>query len=192
VTPTDPIAVAQLVAAVLETVGIPYLIGGSVAASLRGEPRSTLGLDVMIDADVTTIAALVGRLTDQFYVDETSALDAVTRHGSFNAIHIDTSMKVDFFIAEDERFAKDQLRRREKVAIRPGVELYFYTAEDLIVRKLLWFRSGGETSDRQWRDVMGILRVNANLDLPLLRSAADAAGVRDLLERALASLHREV
>jgi hypothetical protein len=185
-TPVDPLAVARLIGALLEESGLRYVIGGSVAASVMGEPRASFDLDLMIDADAPKVRAFVRRLSESCYVDEQDALDAVRRRTSFNAVHLDTSMKIDFFIVEAEEFARDQLVRRRRVAIADGSSLYFYTAEDLIVRKLLWFRSGGETSELQWRDVLGILRTSRKqIDRSQLRNAAVKARVEDLLDRAL-------
>ncbi len=185
-TPVDPLAVAQFIGAQLEEIGLRYVIGGSVASSVMGEPRSSLDLDLMIDADPPKVLAFVRRLSESCYVDEQDALEAMSRRTSFNAVHFDTSMKIDFFIVEAEEFALDQLQRRQRLAITGGLSLYFYTAEDLIVRKLLWFRIGGETSEKQWRDVLGILRTSRReIDRLQLRSAAVKARVEDLLDRAM-------
>jgi len=186
VTPFDPIALAAQVAVILEDLGIRYVIGGSVASSIIGEPRSTLDIDMMIEVDETRVRALTLRLRDDFYVDELDAVDSV-RHGlSFNAIHYATSTKVDFFPAE--RFATRQLDRRRGLRIRNDLPiLYFYSAEDLIIRKLMWFRSGNETSSRQWRDVVGILKTaGSTLDKPYLTVAAAERSLSDLLIRAAA------
>lgn len=185
-TPVDPLAVAQLVAEILERHDIGYVIGGSVASSVMGEPRSTLDIDLMIDADVEKVRALVRDLATSCYVDEESASEAAARGTSFNAIHYASSMKIDFFIAERTDLARAQLRRGKRISLRSGASLVFYAAEDLVVRKLLWYRAGGETSERQWRDVLGVLRAsNETLDHELLRSAAEDAGVSDLLDSAL-------
>ena len=58
--------------------------------------------------------------------------------------------------------------------------------EDTVLAKLEWFRLGGETSERQWWDVVGILRVTEGADHAYLRRWAAALSVADLLERALA------
>lgn len=183
-TPADPISVAVIVAAILEKLGIRYVIGGSVASSLMGEPRSTLDLDLMIACDTDSVRALVADLKEAFYVDESDALQAVANQSTFNAVHLPSSLKVDFFVAERAPFAARQIERRRAIDIG-GARLYFYAPEDLIVRKLMGFRLGAETSERQWRDVLGILKAERNLDLDLLRGAALDAGVRDLLVRAL-------
>ena len=183
-TPADPVAVAAIVAAILEELGIRYVIGGSVASSLMGEPRSTLDLDLMIVCDADSVRSLVGRLKEAFYVDESDALRAVADQSAFNAIHLPSSLKVDFFLAERTPFAIHQIERRRAIDIG-GARLYFYAPEDLIVRKLMWFRLGGETSERQWRDVLGILKTEKSLDAELLRETALEAGVADLLGRAM-------
>ncbi len=180
-TPADPSPLAAAVAAILESEGIPYVIGGSVAASIYGEPRSTLDVDVMIDAGEEPVRRLVHRLEQEFHVDQESAVDAVKRRGTFNAIHLASSMKVDFFIAEDDR-AREQIKRRRLVDVG-GRRLFFYAPEDIVIRKLAWFRMGGEVSDRQWRDILGILRLTP-VDREYLQRASVAYGVADLLDRA--------
>lgn len=184
--PVDPLGVAQLIAGYLEAAGLRYLIGGSVASSLLGEPRSTLDLDLMIERDLQKVGKLVRMLSETCYIDTTAALAAAEHGRSFNAIHLPSSMKVDFFVAEDAPFAAEALSHRRRVNV-PGVgELYFYALEDLIVRKLSWFRLGGESSDRQWRDVVSLLRINAgDIDLSRLQRLSSEVGIADLLARAL-------
>lgn len=184
-TAADPITVAIIVAAALESCGLRYVIGGSVASSVAGEPRSTLDVDLMIERDLAKTMCLVEKLATGFYVDADSARDALAREGSFNAIHYDTSMKVDFFIAENKHFAQAALHRRREITVR-GKPLFFYAVEDLVIRKLLWFQLGGESSERQWRDVVSLLRLNATVvDEPRLRSLAAETGVVSLLDRAI-------
>lgn len=185
-TPIDPLAVATVVAQSLERAGLRYAIGGSVAASLIGEPRSTLDLDIMIECDIEKTAILARELSDNFYVDQESAVAAARDRGTFNAIHLATSLKIDFFVAEDSSLAREALAYRRRVDSPGSAPLYFYALEDLVARKLLWFRMGGEVSDRQWRDVLGMLRLRAtSVDWPRLRELATVAGVGDLLERAI-------
>lgn len=184
-TPIDPLATAALLAGLLEHLGIPYVIGGSVASSVLGEPRSTLDLDLMIDADEERVRALVEALREEFYVDLDDALAAVRGLSSFNAIRYDSVMKVDFFIAEP--LGCRQILRRRAIRVRADLPaLYFYSVEDLILRKLLWFRLGGGVSERQWRDVVSLLKVAGNdLDHRYLSTAAAEEGVADLLRGAV-------
>jgi len=184
VTPIDPIAIAADVAAILEELGIRYVIGGSVASSLMGEPRSTLDLDLMVEAGEALVRRLTTKLKKTYYVDEQDAVESFARGSSFNAIHFATSIKVDFFPAEP--FAAIQLDRRQSVVVRTDLPpLYFYAPEDLIVRKLMWFRAGAESSARQWRDVIGLLKTTGcDLDWAYLKSAAAERDVADLLRSA--------
>ena len=183
-TPVDPLALAARIAAILDSIGVRYVIGGSVAASVVGEPRSTLDLDLMVELDDVHARLLVASLQDDFYIDEEMVLEAVRAEGTFNAIHYASSMRIDFFIAED--FATRQLDRRRELRVRDDLPpLCFYSAEDLVVRKLMWFRLGGEVSNRQWRDVLGILKTSwQSVDIAYLESAAEERDVGDLLLRA--------
>jgi hypothetical protein len=181
VTPIDPLAVAVQVARILEQLRIPYVIGGSVASSLLGRPRSTLDLDIMIDAQEDDIRRLARALLSDFYVDEEDAAAASKSSVSFNAIHLQTSLKVDFFPAEE--LGREQIARRQAITV-PGLSpLYFYSAEDLIIRKLLWFRQGGESSALQWLDVVSILKTT-RLDTGRLVRFAREQKIEELLLRA--------
>jgi Nucleotidyl transferase AbiEii toxin, Type IV TA system len=191
VTPLDPLALAGIVAHALDELGIPYVIGGSVASSLYGEPRSSLDLDLMIDATPEQAEALAAKLSSDFYVPIEDVPDAARSRRSFNAIHLSTAMKVDFFFVEDEPFAKRQMDRRRKVFFENlGIELFFYAPEDVLIRKLLWFRAGDGVSERQWRDVVGLLKSRADLDFGYLRDVAAELGLGDLLSKALAAAGR--
>jgi hypothetical protein len=186
----DPIYVAVQVAAVLDRVGLEYVIGGSFASSLHGEPRSTNDVDIVVDIRPDQISELIGTLGMEYYIAEDAARDAVLSAGSFNVIHIATAVKVDVFIPSDD-FDHERLARRQLVHIPTGLDanadLFVDTAEDTVLRKLEWFRRGGEVSERQWRDVVGILRAQTQgLDSEHLRKWSDRLGVSDLLGRAIA------
>ena len=182
-TPADPFRFAALVAAFLDAAGIRYVVGGSVASSFYGEPRSTLDLDIMIEAGESEARALAARMEATFYVDGDAAADAVHHVSTFNAIHLESGMKVDFFIAEDREEVREQLDRRRAMTVGDAT-VWFYAPEDIMVRKLVWFRMGGEQSERQWRDVLGMFRLLGDrLDLEYLARAANRFAVADLLAR---------
>ena len=184
----EPLAVTLLVIDAFEKINIPYLIGGSLAAALYGTARSTLDTDLVADLGPEQVNQLVEMLQQDFYVDHGMIFDAIKHHNSFNVIHLDTAFKVDVFIAKPRRFDQMQLRRRrlEVVSTEPERRAYVATAEDIVLAKLEWYRQGGEVSDRQWRDILGVLRVQADrLDQDYLQKWAAELNVADLLQRAL-------
>ena len=185
--PADPIAVAALVVGVLERLGIPNTIGGSIAASFAGEPRSTVDIDIVAALEDSQVGAFVAALSPDFYVNAEAVRRAVRSHTSVNLIHNATMIKVDIFVAGGTPLDEEQLARRLWIRLGNGVELPIHPPEDILLQKLRWFRLGGGVSDRQWRDVLGIVRVQGrNLDLTYLRRQAGVLGVTDLLEQSLA------
>lgn len=180
--------IALLVTQTLENYDIRYAVGGSLASSLHGVMRSTLGVDIVADLLPEHIPLLVAALSEQFYADGEMMRNAIEREGSFNLIHYDTAFKVDIFISKGRPFSRTQLERRELTAITadPDRTIYITTPEDTILAKLEWYRLGGEASDRQWRDILGVLKTRAgDLDLGYMRRWAAELEVEDLLERAL-------
>lgn len=185
-TPTE---IVLLVARVFEALGVPYVLVGSLASSARGVPRATNDADLVVELRQEHVALLVAQLTEFFYVDETAVERAIASGRSFNAIHLDSGFKIDVFVPPPGGFGHQQIARRvREVAITGGVsrELEVATAEDVMLAKFLWFRDGGNTSDRQWQDVLGLIRVqDAALDLDYLLAWATRLGVTELLQRAL-------
>ncbi len=185
--PVDPLATARLVTGAIERVGARYSIGGSLASSFAGEPRSTLDVDIVTDLTPSHVQPLLSALQDEFYVSADALARAVENHGTVNLIHVATTTKVDLFVAGGTPLDAELLRRRRTVmAGDPPSAVFVHTPEDILLQKLRWFRMGGEVSDRQWRDVLGIVRVQGNrLDGAYLHQGATTLGVVDLLTRAL-------
>jgi len=185
---SDTMRVALSVADALEACRVRYLVGGSMASAVSGEPRSTIDVDMVVELAESDVDPLVVALGDRFHVDADALRRAVRERSSTNVFHAETSTKVDLFVLGGSAFDRQQMDRRERVQVAtdPVAWLYFYTAEDILLQKLSWYRSGNEISDRQWRDVMGIVLVqDKNLDLKYLHCGADVRGVSDLLQRAL-------
>jgi len=182
----DPLEYAARIADSLETLGIRYLIGGSLASSLVGEPRSTNDVDFVVDLTSSRVDALVRLLSIDYHVDEATARAAARDHTSFSAVHRSGRIKADFFVLEEDRFSRGMMDRRRRVRVERDVDLFFYSAEDILLQKLRWFDLGGGLSERQWRDVLGIIKVQKEtLDLDYLRKGAALLNVTSLLERAL-------
>jgi hypothetical protein len=189
-TPSDPegLRVAFLVLEVLERLGVAYHLGGSYASAIHGIPRQTHDVDLVVDLPGGRIPDLVRALAGEFYVDEEAVARAVKERGSCNLVHHATGIKVDLFVKGAAPFDAAEFDR--KIAVRLGDvdphEVFVKSAEDTLLRKLLWYRLGGEVSDRQWEDVRGILNVQGErLDKAYLNDWADRLGLRDLLDRLL-------
>ncbi|MFH1263588.1 MAG: hypothetical protein V1495_09145, partial [Pseudomonadota bacterium] len=157
--PIDPISVSNSVGLILDQVGVPYFIGGSIASSLLGEYRFTNDVDFVAELSLSQLGSLVQSLGADYYISEDAARRAVAEGGSFNLIHIPSVQKIDIFVSRNSPFEKEQMARRRSMEIRPGIRLFMASPEDLIVSKLVWFKKGGSVSDRQWRDVLGVLKV---------------------------------
>ena len=184
----DSIQVMLLVTDILEKMGIPYAVGGSLSSSVHGVMRSTLDVDIVADLRLEHIRPFVTALFPVFYVDDEMMQAAITHHSSFNLIHYETAFKVDIFIPKERSFDKMQLARRiaSIIATDPEQSVYVTSPEDIILSKLEWYRMGDEVSDRQWRDILGVVKAKSDqLDLAYLRRWAKELAVEDLLERAL-------
>ena len=189
-TPIDPEAlqVALLVIEVLCDLGVPYHVGGSYASAIHGIPRQTHDVDLVVDLQPDRVGAIAKTLEGEFYVDEQSIARAVSQRSSFNLVHFATGVKVDVFVKGPSGFDASEFSRSVVVRLGdPLRDVNVKSAEDTVLRKLLWFRLGGEVSDRQWEDVRGIVGVQGErLDVQYLRRWADPLGIRDLIEKALA------
>ncbi|MFN0108360.1 MAG: hypothetical protein ACKVZH_05850 [Blastocatellia bacterium] len=185
----ETIRITLQVTGLLEKLGTPYLIGGSVASIVHGETRLTNDLDLVADLSENQIAAMVEALEAEFYVDNQAIQRAIRERSSFNLIHLATMFKVDVFIHRRDEWAREQMRRSVSKSLLEGDDSTMRqvsSAETMILQKLLWFRKGGEVSDRQWRDVLGMLKVQAErLDFDYLRQWAVALQISDLLEKSL-------
>lgn len=176
------------VADALDSLRVTWFVGGSLASSARGLARASIDVDLVVDLGPRHVGPLVAALRPSYYVSAESIADAIAERSSFNVIHLDSMLKVDLFVAPGRDFDTAALSRatREALDDESGRTFPVATAEDIVLAKLSWFRSGGERSERQWADVLGVLRASGGaLDLDHLERHARGLGVADLLARAL-------
>lgn len=184
----DPAIITARVTSILERLKVRYLIGGSLASTLHGMVRTTQDSDIVAELRPEHVEVFVRELIGDFYMDEEMIATAIARRSSFNIIHRDSFFKVDVFIPEIRPFVEEQLSRAQKQILskEPLVEAFVATPEDTLLAKLEWFRMGGEVSERQWRDVLGVLEVQGkSLNFDYLRQWAKELKISDLLDRAL-------
>lgn len=184
----EPIQAAALVTMTLDQLNIPYFLGGSFASIVHGHVRTTQDADIIADIRQINVSKLIESLKDDFYLDEIAIKKAVQKRGSFNIIHRQSIFKIDIFIPKNRPFEKSQFARatRHSLDETSKINAVIASAEDILLAKLEWFRLGGEVSEQQWRDALGILKVQGEmLDHKYLRHWASKLGISDLMEKLL-------
>lgn len=183
----DAISVTLLVTSCLEKLGVSYFIGGSMASTLFGMVRTTQDSDIIADLQMAHITLLVNELSDHFYFDQMMIIDAVQQRSSFNIIHRLSMFKVDIFLPADSYFTKMQFLRakQEVISSDPERKAWVTSPEDILLAKLSWYRLEDEVSERQWRDVIGILKVQKDiLDYDYLENMAQNLNLIELFSKA--------
>ena len=186
--PPGIIEITLKVIDIFEKLGIRYNIGGSLASSAFGIPRATMDIDIVADIKHEDIPLLQEYLKKEFYADMDMIREAVRRKSSFNIIHLESLYKVDIFILQEHPFDLQALARRvqKKVSEDNSQEPFFTTPEDIILNKLKWYKDGGGVSERQWNDILGVLKVQGkNLDMLYLSEWAEKLNLSALLARAI-------
>lgn len=182
---TGALATVAAVAKALELAGARYFVGGSLASSLQGIPRSTQDVDLVADLAPTRVGEFVRALGAGFYADADRILDGIARRASFNVIDLRNGFKADVYLAAEDAFGRSQFERSERIEVETGLTLPFASAEDVVIQKLRWYRLGGGVSERQWLDVLGVIKVQGDrLDRGYLERWAAALALDDLLTRA--------
>lgn len=175
---------------VLNRLQIPYMIGGSLASCIHGIPRSTRDVDLVAAIKMEHVAPLAAELSGEFFADPEMIREALWSGRMFNLIHHGSGFKFDIYPLSSEPYHQAEFARRkmEEYSLDGQETLKFYVAspEDTILSKLAWYRAGNQVSERQWSDVLDVVRVQHDrLDLTYLRKWAGPLRVEDLLEQAL-------
>jgi hypothetical protein len=176
------------VVATLRQLGVRHYICGSFASMFYGMNRSTADVDLVAELLPSQVASFAESLGPNFYVSKAMISDAIARRSCFNVIHIPTSFKVDVFVAKNRPYDRNVMDRIEDKTFAEGVwdqRFFLPSAEDTILAKLEWYRLGDEVSERQWSDVIGVMKINGpSLDRAYLERWAGELGVADLLAKA--------
>ena len=182
----ESLVAAHEVAAVFDALGVGYAVGGSVASSLHGVPRATMDVDFVAAMQLEHVDEFVRHLEPTYYVDAAAIREAIVSRDSFNVIRNETVLKVDVFVVADDALSRQELQRAAEVTTVTGQRFRVVSAEDIVVEKLRWWKLGGGVSDRQWRDAVGVLKIQgARFDREYATRRADAMGVVELLEKVL-------
>ncbi len=184
----EQVAVIKKLTDVLDELKIMYAIGGSIASSLYGTVRFTQDADITVKAFRGVVDQLYERLKDKFYLSRDAMAQALDSAGSFNTIHLETSFKIDVFIQGPSEFERQLLVRSRRVRLSNSEEKRFcvVSPEDIVLLKLGWYARSACVSDRQWDDILGVLRVQAeSLDFPYLQEWSKKLGVAELLQQAI-------
>jgi hypothetical protein len=187
-TEADLVAALRPVAEAFDALGVRYFLSGSVASSAHGVARASLDADVIVELNPSHVERLAHQLAGAYYVPIEQMRTAAAERRSFNLIHLATMFKIDVFVSKGRPFDRSAAERARLHVIGERTDRQFFvaSAEDTVLAKLEWFRLGGETSERQWWDIVGVLKVGGDADRAYLRRWSAALGVSDLLERALA------
>ena len=187
---TDIIAALDMVIDCFEKLGIEYYIGGSVASSVYGIARATMDVDLIANVEIHQTDNLVKALEKDYYIDAGMITNAIHERTSFNLIHLETMFKIDVFILKNQPYDSKALSRRQPDTLDEESSRKFYLSspEDVILNKLQWYHAGGRISEQQWKDVLGVLKVQSDrLDLKYLKYWASILNLSDLLNRSFAN-----
>jgi hypothetical protein len=176
----------ELLTAALDRLAVPYAVVGSVASSARGSYRATEDIDVLARILPDHAAELAQALGKDWYAEADQIRDAIAAGRAFNLIYIPFSQKVDVFPVKDE-FCVTQLERATSLplpALGTSARYPVVSPEDIVLAKLAWYKAGGETSERQWTDILKVILATPNVDWAYVESWAPRLGVVGLLARA--------
>ena len=166
----------------LQATGIPFMLSGSLASSVYGEPRSTNDIDLVIDPTLEQLASFVSGFDERYYVNSATALQAWSARSMFNVIELGSGWKTDLILKKHRPFSEAEFARRQDRRYF-GTSLSIVTPEDAILSKLEWAAKSG--SQRQLRDVAGMLQAQALLlDRDYLNHWATELGLEALLVQA--------
>jgi hypothetical protein len=164
----------------LENAGIDYMITGSIASSLQGEPRSTHDIDIVISMHLSEVQKIINAFKPpEFFLNEASIREAVKTGKMFNIIEGKQGDKIDFWMLTEEAFDNSRFSRKYAENFE-GIELYVSSPEDTILAKLRWAKlSGG--SEKQFTDALRVFEIQqGKLDMDYLQHWSGQLNIKEL------------
>ena len=176
---SDELVLLTRLAEILNQGQVKYFVTGSVAAMYYGEARLTRDVDVVVHLRYADVSMLAEAMVEpEFYLDRRAIVEAMQIEGSFNAIHNPTGMKVDFMCAELDPYNESRFRRAAFVELIPGVRMWASAPEDVILKKLEFYKQGG--SDKHLRDIASMVKISGDtFDRAYLDQWAQTLGVAE-------------
>lgn len=187
ITMTGVIEETLVVTKILDAMRISYHVGGSVASGIWGEMRYTQDIDLVADIQESQINLLLKAFSPRFYISEIAVREAIKLGQSFNLIDNETGWKIDIFILDQDPFQISRFQRKKQIVVNEmGENIYFSTPEDTILQKLIWYQKTGKQSSQQWRDILGILKLQqSDLDFVYLKQWANILRLSTELDQAI-------
>lgn len=163
------------------------MVVGSVASSAHGAPRTTHDIDIVVQLSDSALDSLLASLPeDRFYVSREAAQQALRSRTQFNVIDMETGWKADLIVRKQRPFSVEEFRRRQQLTLF-GMPIWTATPEDTALAKLEWSKMSGG-SDRQRRDVVGIVMRNTTFELAYVEAWVDDLGLGSEWDTVLAAL----
>lgn len=128
----------------LDSSKIPYMITGSWSSIYYGRPRASHDIDFVVELQtegVGKITEIFSRLPETFMIQPETIKEAIKNKSQFQAVHLPTMLKMDFWILTDEEFDKSRFLRRKRIRLF-NQYMEMATPEDTIIQKLIWFSKG--------------------------------------------------
>ncbi len=161
---------------IFEKLNLRYFVTGGMAAIAYGEPRYTSDIDIVADIRLDQVSAFVAEFPfPEFYVEEHTAREATLRRSQFNILHPSSGLKIDLMIPKDNEYDRLRMSRAVPLQLTSDLSVQFATAEDVILKKLVWFQEG--QSEKHLRDIASILLIRPTIDRSYIHEWAPKLGV---------------
>ena len=170
----------------LEKINIEYMLTGSMALVHYAMPRTTVDIDLVVNILPENLDVFIAEFTEDYYIPQQSAKDAVRRKKMFNVLNQETVFKIDCIILKEDEFALNAFSRRRKADYSGDFDVWIISKEDLILSKLNWAKN--TKSERQMMDVASIIR--NGFDEDYVEKWATVLGVKELLQKCFEILNK--